>query len=311
MGIRFYCPNGHKLNVKEFQAGRRGICPYCGTKFLIPYQSTRKSSKEDSAARRAFAAAAFPSLNPPLPNTGRAISGNVAVGTPQTSTPIPSPSQSIITASKAEADITSQGSDYYSQQDGGQSGFNLPDLPNSAVPASNVLTTFSLNDPTIAWKKDSLVDPLTEAGDAVWYVRPPSGGQYGPAKGKLMRQWLAEGRISPDTLVWREGWRDWQHASVVFPQLCSSDPMTDIDKADVPFTQPISSLPGQISGSHTPKTMLRLVVTGIILTAVIIIYLFYWAFTRGSSPAVDKPRTPSTRSELRDTLSPDRLSRNL
>ena len=26
MGIRFYCPNGHKLNVKEFQAGRRGIC---------------------------------------------------------------------------------------------------------------------------------------------------------------------------------------------------------------------------------------------------------------------------------------------
>ena len=29
MGIRFYCPNGHKLNVKEFQAGRRGICPFC------------------------------------------------------------------------------------------------------------------------------------------------------------------------------------------------------------------------------------------------------------------------------------------
>ena len=54
MGIRFYCPNGHKLNVKEFQAGRRGICPYCGTKFLIPSQSTRKSSKEERAARRAL-----------------------------------------------------------------------------------------------------------------------------------------------------------------------------------------------------------------------------------------------------------------
>ena len=31
MGIRFYCPNGHKLNVKSFQAGRKGFCPFCGT----------------------------------------------------------------------------------------------------------------------------------------------------------------------------------------------------------------------------------------------------------------------------------------
>jgi hypothetical protein len=36
MGIRFSCPNGHKLNVKETLAGRRGICPACGAKFVIP-----------------------------------------------------------------------------------------------------------------------------------------------------------------------------------------------------------------------------------------------------------------------------------
>ncbi len=36
MGIRFACPNGHKLNVKEHLAGKRGICPSCGAKFLIP-----------------------------------------------------------------------------------------------------------------------------------------------------------------------------------------------------------------------------------------------------------------------------------
>ena len=45
MGIRFYCPNGHKLNVKEFQAGRRGICPFCGARIQIPTQSTRPSAK--------------------------------------------------------------------------------------------------------------------------------------------------------------------------------------------------------------------------------------------------------------------------
>jgi hypothetical protein len=53
----------------------------------------------------------------------------------------------------------------------------------------------------------------------IWYVRPPTGGQFGPAAGQLMRTWLAEGRLSGDTLVWREGWRDWQEAGRVFPQL--------------------------------------------------------------------------------------------
>src|SRR5882757_10659327 len=39
MGIRFNCPNGHKLNVKEFLAGKRGVCPQCGAKFIIPTQA--------------------------------------------------------------------------------------------------------------------------------------------------------------------------------------------------------------------------------------------------------------------------------
>ena len=46
MGIRFFCPNGHKLNVKEHLAGRAGFCPECGVRLVIPYQSTRKSSRE-------------------------------------------------------------------------------------------------------------------------------------------------------------------------------------------------------------------------------------------------------------------------
>ncbi|MGD9647881.1 MAG: GYF domain-containing protein [Pirellulales bacterium] len=41
MGIRFLCPNGHKLNVKAFLAGQRGICPHCGERFLIPSESIK------------------------------------------------------------------------------------------------------------------------------------------------------------------------------------------------------------------------------------------------------------------------------
>ena len=39
MGIRFLCPNGHKLNVKAFLTGERGICPQCDAKFLVPRES--------------------------------------------------------------------------------------------------------------------------------------------------------------------------------------------------------------------------------------------------------------------------------
>ncbi|TWU28244.1 DUF4339 domain-containing protein [Bythopirellula polymerisocia] len=39
MGIRFLCPNGHKLNVKEHLAGKRGICPDCDARFLVPSKS--------------------------------------------------------------------------------------------------------------------------------------------------------------------------------------------------------------------------------------------------------------------------------
>src|SRR5947207_12792417 len=39
MGIKFHCPNGHKLNVKSFLAGKKGVCPKCGTRTRIPTAS--------------------------------------------------------------------------------------------------------------------------------------------------------------------------------------------------------------------------------------------------------------------------------
>jgi hypothetical protein len=74
-----------------------------------------------------------------------------------------------------------------------------------------------------------LADPLSEAGEVAWYVRPTSGGQYGPATAEVMRSWLSEGRLNADSLVWREGWRDWQEASVVFPQLSPNPSIPDME----------------------------------------------------------------------------------
>jgi hypothetical protein len=39
MGIVAYCPHGHRVKVKDHLAGRKGICPECGSSFRIPRES--------------------------------------------------------------------------------------------------------------------------------------------------------------------------------------------------------------------------------------------------------------------------------
>ncbi len=151
MGIRFFCPNGHKLHVKTFQAGRRGICPHCGASMAIPLESTRKGSKR-------------------------------LVGPQATPQPVAAPV-----------------------------------VPSWEGPADDAPASPAAEEPAIG------SGPFQEAPNAVWYVRPPAGGQFGPATSDVMKTWVAEGRVSADSLVWREGWRDWREAGQVFPHLGGTD----------------------------------------------------------------------------------------
>lgn len=54
--------------------------------------------------------------------------------------------------------------------------------------------------------------------EATWYVRPPSGGQYGPATTEILKQWISEGRVAASALLWREGWPQWRDASEALPE---------------------------------------------------------------------------------------------
>jgi hypothetical protein len=69
-----------------------------------------------------------------------------------------------------------------------------------------------------------MVDAIAEAPQAVWYVRPRTGGQFGPAPGEIFRQWITQRRVTADSLVWRDGWTDWRLASEVLPQLATRTP---------------------------------------------------------------------------------------
>ena len=99
-------------------------------------------------------------------------------------------------------------------------------------------------DPVDA-KRDGGVPPKTEpephrdraAGllesepESVWYVRPPSGGQYGPATSELLKQWIEEQRVASTALLWREGWPQWRAASEALPEWADQLP-TPLDGKD-------------------------------------------------------------------------------
>lgn len=95
--------------------------------------------------------------------------------------------------------------------------------------------------------KKTATDALAENPNALWYVRPPSGGQFGPADGNVMRDWIKDGRVTADSLVWCEGWRDWVEAVTVFPRLALVRWLPDDDaaKKPPPPAKPLSEKPSQ------------------------------------------------------------------
>jgi hypothetical protein len=182
MGIRFLCPNGHKLHVKAYLAGKKAICPKCQTKVVVPEPGPDELDSADEFEAQNTSAAATFSVPPP--------------------------------ASMVEQPPTAV----------------LPLEPSGAS------------------------DPLAEMVGPVWYVRPATGGQYGPASSDVMRAWIEENRIAGTSLVWREGWPDWRSAAAVFPQL-AAPPVTSFAVA-APRPTSTSTLadeqPHQVGASVMP-----------------------------------------------------------
>ncbi len=156
MGIKFLCPNGHKLHVKSFLSGKRAICPKCGERVVVPAESTSGSPT------------------------------NLQRGDDSGSTSSAEPDESML-LDVSQSVATSAAAPAIAQ-------------PAASSPAS---------------------DPIAESPSAVWYVRPPSGGQFGPASGEIMRGWINDGRVGASSLVWRAGWSEWRSAAATFPQLSS------------------------------------------------------------------------------------------
>jgi hypothetical protein len=221
MGIRFSCPTcGRKLNVKSFLAGKRGVCPHCGSGLNIPLQDSADPPIEDpddpgGLTVRSVSPVAPGPVHSPRPGDKLTVSGNVVPSVP-VAKPIATPAPREARPGSPEA------------RPGPRQAIPLPARATGSVP--RVPTAGPVSSPGAAVRvqpplpgsaasQPAPIDPIDEAPEAVWYVRPPSGGQYGPARGDVMRKWISEGRVSGESMVWREGWQDWRDGGEVFPRL--------------------------------------------------------------------------------------------
>ncbi|MGB7325895.1 MAG: DUF4339 domain-containing protein [Rubripirellula sp.] len=82
------------------------------------------------------------------------------------------------------------------------------------------------------------IDLIANDPDAAWYVRPPSGGQYGPASGELLKQWIAEGRVAATALIWRDGWPQWRSADEALAEIASALPRSAQEPIAAASTSP-------------------------------------------------------------------------
>lgn len=145
MGVRFECPQGHKLHVKAHLAGQRGICPQCGARFVVPSFS----------------------------------GGRVAAAPPG----------------------------------------------DSVGPGGDVSASLESSTSFAAGLSQSLPPAPPGAGPA-WYVRPAAGGQFGPVDTDAFRQWIEQGRVPPEALVWRTGWPQWRPGAEAVQSLRSEAPQS-------------------------------------------------------------------------------------
>lgn len=231
MGIRFNCPACDRaLNIKEELAGKRGICPYCKGKIEIPtvlHERPAADAAQRTSVRQAQANAPAVSENAPAAPPGSMnIQPNQGVDARQAAE----------TLGMAQPPAATAGGPA-----GASPGLAACDAvpPPAATPVAGASTpapaataptgTAAAGAGTAAPAAGAtpgmaaageISDPIAAAPQLRWYVLPPgSTSQYGPASGGELVAWIQQGRVPPESFVWREDWTEWKVAGRVLPQL--------------------------------------------------------------------------------------------
>ncbi len=259
MGILFSCPQCVRpLNVGDEFAGRPGLCPNCRQTIAVPRSSeiaqqefrhrleewTRRQQPPTTQPQAESTAMSAAHGKTPLPmSLPPLVTGHAGVPSP---TPLSEPERN-----QPEMDAVTQ------------------IATESQQVAKALSAKFSASSPASSHDSDHLV----------WFVRPAAGGQFGPASGKLLQQWMTEGRVTGDSYVWCQGWDDWQLAAEVFPAVSgtfSADAMAEGNSDQLTATRTRTAYI-QARQRRTMRNLVGLLVGTVV---VIVLMVILWIVVR-------------------------------
>jgi hypothetical protein len=87
----------------------------------------------------------------------------------------------------------------------------VPTIPPPVAPSQQVAPSPPTIPPVVA----AVPPPPT----LEWRLASPDGQHFGPTVPAVFAQWIAEGRVKPDWLVWRSDWPEWRVAAEVAGEL--------------------------------------------------------------------------------------------
>ena len=192
MGIVAFCPNGHRVKVKDELAGRKGICPTCAARFRIPAKA------------------------PPATTAG----GPVGVAALPTARVIPIDPLVAASLPMARAiDEAETGATAGRRPDHADAAPDFVLLADEDEDAREpvVAATPPTAEPDAPARAEPAPVAFDERPDLVWYVAIRGGSPSAPLAGPAFRAWLESGAATVDHVVWRSDWPDWRPLGDVFP----------------------------------------------------------------------------------------------
>ncbi len=97
---------------------------------------------------------------------------------------------------------------------------------------------------------------LLAHGDARWFVRPPSGGVYGPADTSTLNSWISQRRVTADSYLWRDGMEVWRIAVEMIPDAFVAAPGVSPDSIAPPPVSLPDALPPVTESEKDKETQL-------------------------------------------------------
>ena len=178
MGIVSFCPQGHRVKVKDSLAGRKGICPTCGSRFRIPLASAPPPAVVAAPAVVTLPLATVVSLDAA---TAERLPRAVPLDLPAPAAPPAAP-------------------------------VHRP----AAYEPENVIEAleFEEDDASVV----VLHPTIAERPGLAWCHAVPGGAASEPLGAEVMQAWLESRRHPAGALVWRADWPEWRPLEAVFPE---------------------------------------------------------------------------------------------